>query len=86
VNTNIYNMKNNNNNIKFSEQLGKVTDVKKLLKQIDNLKANVKKKTHQSITGNKTKKQCGRKNNVRSNAGRSRGTKPRTAQTDWYKF
>jgi hypothetical protein len=41
-------MKNDNYNIKFSEQLGKVTDVKKLLKQINNLKA--------SITGNKTKK------------------------------
>jgi hypothetical protein len=49
-------MKNNNNNIKFSEQLGKVTDVKKLLKQINNLKANVKKKIDPSITGNKTKK------------------------------
>jgi hypothetical protein len=48
VSTNIYNMKNDNYNIKFSEQLGKVTDVKKLLKQINNLKA--------SITGNKTKK------------------------------
>jgi hypothetical protein len=56
VSTNIYNMKNNNNNIKFSEQLGKVTDVKKLLKQINNLKANVKKKIDPSITGNKTKK------------------------------
>jgi hypothetical protein len=56
VSTNTYNMKNNNNNIKFSEQLGKVTDVKKLLKQINNLKANVKKKIDPSITGNKTKK------------------------------